>query len=141
MRGTRGDQAWDESVEVGGFGGDEERIAFQSMGHLVDLEVLNERFCGGIRPAHVELRIKRLSGWARRRRWPLNCGVLLLTINGASRFLRKWPAATVDSEPPEALWPAVKGQAGSLARVRGHPLHRAGDHAEGRPSVVGPPGH
>ena len=41
MRGTRGDQAWDESVEVGGFGGDEERIAFQSMGHLVDLEVLN----------------------------------------------------------------------------------------------------
>jgi hypothetical protein len=46
MRGTRGDQAWDESVEVGGFGGDEERIAFQSMGHLVDLEVLNERFCG-----------------------------------------------------------------------------------------------
>ena len=51
MRGTRGDQAWDESAEVGGFGGDEERIAFQSMGHLVDLEVLNERFCVGVRPA------------------------------------------------------------------------------------------
>ena len=144
MRGTRGDQAWDESVEVGGFGGDEERIAFQSMGHLVDLEVLNERFCGGIRPAHVELRIKRLSGWARRRGWPLNCGVLLLTINGASRFLREWPAATVDSEPPEALWPAVKGQAGSLARVRGHPLHRAaitrkgGPASSGRRAISGP---
>ena len=39
MRGTRGDQAGDESVEVGGLGGDEERVAFQSMGHLVGLEV------------------------------------------------------------------------------------------------------
>ena len=27
--------------------------------HLVGLEVLNERFCCGIHPAHVELRIRR----------------------------------------------------------------------------------
>ena len=43
-------------------------------------------------------------------------------------FLRKWPPATLDSEPPEALWPETKGQAASLARVRGHPLHGAGGH-------------
>jgi hypothetical protein len=36
--------------------------------------------------------------------------------------------ANLDIEPPEALWPAIKGQAASLARVRGHPLHGAGDH-------------
>jgi hypothetical protein len=35
---------------------------------------------------------------------------------------------TLDSEPPGLLWPEVKGQAGSLARVRGHPLHSAGGH-------------
>jgi hypothetical protein len=29
--------------------------------------------------------------------------------------------ATLDIEPPEALWPETKGQAASLARVRGHP--------------------
>ena len=61
-------------------------------------------------------------GGALVRGWPLNCDVLPLNIKGASRFLRKWPAATLDIEPPEALWPATKGQAGSLARVRGHPL-------------------
>ena len=44
------------------FGGDEERVVFQSMGHLVDLQVLNERFCGDVRPAHAELRIKRFGG-------------------------------------------------------------------------------
>src|SRR5262249_41883312 len=60
--------------------------------------------------------------------WPLNRDVLPLNIKGASRFLRKWPAATLDIEPPEALWPATKGQAASLARVRGHPLHAAGGH-------------
>ena len=42
--------------------------------------------------------------------------------------LRKWPSATLDIEPPEALWPETKGQAASLARVRGHPLHGAGGH-------------
>ena len=63
------------------------------------------------------------------RGWPLNCDVLPLNIKDASRFLRKWPAATLDIEPPEALWPEAKGQAGSLARVRGHPLHAAGGHA------------
>jgi hypothetical protein len=62
------------------------------------------------------------------RGWPLNCDVLLLNIKGASRFLRKWPLATLDIEPPEALWPETKGQAASLARVRGHPLHSAGCH-------------
>jgi hypothetical protein len=92
----------------------------------------------------VELRIKRLSGWARRQGWPLNCGVLPLTINGASRFLRKWPAATVDSEPPEALWPAVKGQAGSLARVRAIPstvraiTRKGGPAWSGRRAISGP---
>jgi hypothetical protein len=55
------------------------------------------------------------------RGWPLNCDVLPLNIKGASRFLRKWPSATLDIEPPEALWPEAKGQAASLARVRGHP--------------------
>ena len=35
---------------------------------------------------------------------------------------------TLDIEPPEALWPETKGQAASLARVRGHPLHGAGGH-------------
>ena len=55
----------------------------------------------------------------------MNCDVLPLNIKGASRFLRKWPAATLDIEPPEALWPGTKGQAASLTRVRGHPLHGA----------------
>ena len=36
--------------------------------------------------------------------------------------------ATLDIEPPEALWPETKGQAASLARIRGHPLHGAGGH-------------
>src|SRR5262249_62234871 len=65
------------------------------------------------------------AGRAQVRGWPLNCDVLPLNIKGASRFLRKWPAATLDIEPPEALWPEAKGQAASLARVRGHPLHAA----------------
>jgi hypothetical protein len=52
--------------------------------------------------------------------------VLPLNIKGASRFLLKWPSATLDIEPPEALWPETKGQAASLARVRGHPLHGDG---------------
>ena len=60
------------------------------------------------------------------RGWPLNCDVLPLNIKGASRFLRKWPLATHDIEPPEALWPETKGQAASLARIRGHPLHGCG---------------
>ena len=67
-------------------------------------------------------------GWAQDRGWPLNCDVLPLNIKGASRFLRKWPSATLDIEPPEALWPETKGQAASLARVRGHPLKGAGGH-------------
>ena len=58
----------------------------------------------------------------------LNCDVLPLNIKGASRFLRKCPSATLDIEPPEVLWPETKGQAASLARVRGHPLHGAGGH-------------
>jgi hypothetical protein len=58
----------------------------------------------------------------------LNCDVLPLNIKGASRFLRKWPLATLDIEPPEALWPETQGQAASLARVRGHPLHSAAGH-------------
>src|SRR5215831_1720149 len=64
--------------------------------------------------------------WAQVREWPLNCDVLPLNIKGAARFLRKWPSATLDIEPPEALWPATKGQAASLARARGHPLQGAG---------------
>jgi hypothetical protein len=32
----------------------------------------------------------------------------------------------LDTEPSEALWPETKGQAASLARVRGHLLHGAG---------------
>jgi hypothetical protein len=36
--------------------------------------------------------------------------------------------ATLDIEPPEALWPETKGHAASLARIRGHPLHGAGGH-------------
>jgi hypothetical protein len=47
------------------------------------------------------------------RAWPLNCDVLPLNIKGASRFLRKWPSATLDIERPEALWPETKGQAAS----------------------------
>ena len=57
---------------------------------------------------------------------PLNCDVLPLNIKGASRFLRKWPLVTLDIEPPEALWPETKGQAASLARIGGHPLHGMG---------------
>jgi hypothetical protein len=57
-----------------------------------------------------------------------NCDVLPLNIKGASRFLRKWPSATLDIEPPEPLWPETKGQAVSLAKVCGHPLHGAGGH-------------
>ncbi len=64
-------------------------------------------------------------GRAQARGWPLNCDVLPLNIKGASRFLRKWPPAPFDIEPPEVLWPETKGQAASLARVRGHPLHGA----------------
>ena len=45
-----------------------------------------------------------------------------------SRFLRKCPSATFDIEPREALGPETKGQAASLARVRGHPLQCAGGH-------------
>ena len=45
-------------------------------------------------------------------------------------WLRKCPSATLDIEPPEALWPAAKGQAASMARVRGHPLQRAGGHGQ-----------
>jgi len=67
-------------------------------------------------------------GRAQVRRWSLNCDVLSLNIKGDSRFLRKWPPATLDIEPPEALWPETKGQAASPARVRGHPLHGAGGH-------------
>jgi hypothetical protein len=52
---------------------------------------------------------------------PVNCDVLPLNIEGASRFLRKWPLATLDVEPPEALWPETKGQAASLARKRAIP--------------------
>ncbi len=50
--------------------------------------------------------------------------------------LRKWPSATLDIEPPEALWPETKGQAASLARVRGHPLKGAGGHGQ-IPGTVG----
>ena len=71
-------------------------------------------------PAGLRARLGSLRGW------PLNCDVLPLNIKGASRFLRKWPLATLDIEPPEALWPETKGQAASLARVRGHPLQGAG---------------
>jgi hypothetical protein len=67
---------------------------------------------------------------------PLNCDVLPLNIKGASRFLRKWPSATLDIEPPEALWPETKGQAATLARARGHPLRASGDHErEGRRAI------
>jgi hypothetical protein len=76
-------------------------------------------------------------GRAQVRGWPLNCDVLPLNIKGASRFLRKWPSATLDIEPPEALWPAAKGRAASLARVRGHPLHGAGGHGQ----IPGAAGH
>lgn len=58
----------------------------------------------------------------------LNCNVLPLNIKGASRFLQKWPSATLDIEPPEALWPENKGQAASLARVRAIPLCCAAGH-------------
>src|SRR5215469_836346 len=76
------------------------------------------------------------AGRAQVRGWPLNCDVLPLNIKRASRFLRKWHSATLDIEPPEALWPATKGQAASLARVRGHPLHGAGSHgADGVPAA------
>jgi hypothetical protein len=75
------------------------------------------------------------SRWKVQKAWPdsgpgmaLNCDVLPLNIKGATRFLRKWPLATLDIEPPEALWPETKGQAASLARVRGHPLHGPGGH-------------
>jgi len=80
--------------------------------------------CSAVYP-HAGGRFKN-RGWARIREWPLNCHVLPLNIKRASRFLRKWPSATLDIEPPEALWPDTKGQAGSLARVRDHPLHGAG---------------
>src|SRR5215470_19141411 len=88
----------------------------------------------------LELRIRRLGSqvaqtegarvcrWAQVRGWPLNCDVLPLNIKGASHFLRKCPSATLDIEPPEALCPATRGQAASLARVRGHPPHAAGGH-------------
>jgi hypothetical protein len=78
---------------------------------------------------HRYLRIRRLGnqvaqaegakgcGWTEVRGWPLNCDVLPLNIKGASRFLRKWPPATLDIEPPEALWPETKGQAASLAEA------------------------
>jgi hypothetical protein len=75
-------------------------------------------------------------GESRIRGWPLNCDVLPLNIKGALRFLRKWPPATLDIEPPEALWPETKGQAASLARVRGHPLHGAAGH-QGNPRAAG----
>jgi len=67
--------------------------------------------------------------------------MLPLNIKGASRFLRKCPSATLDIEPPEALWPETKGQAANLARVRGHPLQAAGDHAGRLNPVGGAPGH
>ena len=69
--------------------------------------------------------------------------MLPLNIKGASRFLRKWPLAPLDIEPPEALWPETKGQAASLARIRGHPLHGAGGHqanSRGQPGKGAPTG-
>src|SRR5215468_7808236 len=86
--------------------------------------------------AHGTTDLKVLAAGGRRKRpgqaqvrgWPLNYDVLPLNIKGASRFLRKCPSATLDIEPPEALWPETKGQAASLARVRGHPLQAAGCH-------------
>jgi hypothetical protein len=65
-------------------------------------------------PGHATGRCKSCR-WAQVRGWPLNCDVLPLDIKGASRFLRKCPSATLDIEPPEALWPEAKGQAASLA--------------------------
>ena len=41
-------------------------------------------------------------GRGQSRGWPLNYDALPLNIKGASRFLRKWPLATPDIEPPEA---------------------------------------
>src|SRR5215472_6732989 len=70
------------------------------------------------------------AGRAQVRGWPLNCDLLPLNIKRASRLLWKWPSATLGIEPPEALWPATKGQAASLARVRGHPLQGAGGHGQ-----------
>ena len=64
----------------------------------------------------------RNPAWANIQGWPLNCDVLPLNIKGASRFLRKWPSATLDIEPSEALWPETKGQAAS------HPLNGTGGH-------------
>ena len=58
--------------------------------------------------------------------------MLPLNIKGASRFLRKWHLATLDIEHPEALWPETKGQAASLARIRGYPLHGAGGSGAGQ---------
>jgi hypothetical protein len=69
----------------------------------------------------------RNPAWANIRGWPLNCDVLPLNIKGASRFLRKWPSATLDIEPPEALWPGSEA-----AQVRGHPLNGT-DGAIGAP--------
>jgi hypothetical protein len=88
-------------------------------------------------------RCKSPTSWTQIRGWPLNCDVLPLNIKGASRFLRKWPLATLDIEPPEALWPETKGQAASLARIRGHPLHGAGGHqadSRGQPGKGVPSG-
>ena len=76
----------------------------------------------------VQIAERSDTGSGQVRGWPLNCDVLPLNIKGASRFLRKWPLATLDIEAPEALWPETKGQAASLARVRGHPLHSAAGH-------------
>ena len=54
--------------------------------------------------------------------------MLPLNIKGASRFLWKWPLATLDIEPPEALWPETQGPGSEPGQIRGHPLHGADGH-------------
>ena len=48
----------------------------------------------------------------------LNCDVLPLNIKRFA-FPSEMSSGHLDIEPPEALWPETKGQAASLARVRG----------------------
>ena len=78
-------------------------------------------------------------GWAQVRGWPLNCDVAPLSIKPCpnrknfvtartNHLAQTFFTADLDPEPPGPLWPETKGQAASLARIRGHPLQGAGGH-------------
>ena len=89
---------------------------------LLSAPWLDERFQPEPQLAAAPL---RLGTRGQGRGWPLNCDVLPLNIKGASRFLRKWPPATLDIK---------RGACGTAG-----PASAAGFALVARPPHAGPP--